>query len=85
MIMIDFSEAQHNGLLEALVNLLSDCDGESIFNRLICGCKVHYMRSVMRVAKLVTDTIEEQNLFINVCRRIETIVVSNKQNSSSLV
>jgi hypothetical protein len=73
MIMMDFFIAQRNGLLYALVHLLGSVEGKETFLRLLRGCKIHYMRSVIRISRLVTSTLTEQETFNSVCGRIDSL------------
>lgn len=71
-IMMDFSEAQQNGLKAVIIRLVGVGGGE-IFDRLFRGCHIHYMRSVHRVAKLVTRSEQEQHVFHTVCNNITAL------------
>jgi hypothetical protein len=80
MIMADFSEAQQNGISAAFISLFST-QGIKMFQKLTHGCSVHWMRSVKRVAKLVTSTEEEQTAFEHVCKKIQKLIVYNMRRN----
>jgi hypothetical protein len=73
MIMMDFSEAQCEGLKLALIQLFGIDEGLEIYDRLRRGCEVHFLRSVKRVAILATDSKEEQTVFEGVCKKINRV------------
>ena len=53
--MVDFSDAEENGLREAL--------GDDYINSKLHGCEFHFKQSVNKVAKLVTETELPEKMF----------------------
>lgn len=62
MILVDFDDAQANGLKRAI--------GEATAEKLLRGCQVHWARSLQRVAKLVTKSKEELDIFLSLGKQI---------------
>eukprot|EP00112_Aurelia_sp_Birch-Aquarium-sp1_P003871 Seg1437.4 transcript_id=Seg1437.4/GoldUCD/mRNA.D3Y31 product="ATP-dependent helicase SGS1" protein_id=Seg1437.4/GoldUCD/D3Y31 len=65
LILVDFDDAQANGLKEAL--------GAEKCGNVLRGCHVHWTRSLDRVSKLATRSQEERDLFINIGRMIPNV------------
>ena len=58
----DFDDAQAKGLAQAMT--------ETACANILRGCFVHWTRSLNRVAKLVTKSAEEKNVFLELGKRI---------------
>jgi hypothetical protein len=56
VILVDFDDDEANSLKDVI--------GKEKAEKILRGCQVHWARSFQRVAKLVTKTKEEQNLFL---------------------
>ena len=61
-LMVDFSDAKENGLRAVL--------GNDLINKVIRGCKFHFMQSTEKVAMLVTETDMQKQMFIHLARKI---------------
>ena len=61
-IMVDFSDAEDNGIKEVLGPYLAD--------KIIRGCKFHFLQSAQKVAILVTKTQNEELIFIHLAKKI---------------
>lgn len=57
MILVDFDNPHANRLKRAI--------GNEAAERLLRGCQVHWTRSLQRVAKLVTQSKEENEIFLS--------------------
>ena len=65
-IILDWSDAQVNGLKEAI--------GETKATALIKGCKVHWLRSCQRVAdKITSNKSTERELLLKIARKIQSL------------
>jgi hypothetical protein len=64
-ILVDFDDAQANGFRKAM--------GEEVANKVLRGCKVHWLRSVQRVSKMVTKNQEEAALFERIAKKATTV------------
>ena len=61
-LMVDFSDAEENGLRIALEDQLVD--------KVIRGCKFHFMQTTEKVATLVTETDCQKRFFVHLARKI---------------
>lgn len=70
VILVDFDDAEAKGLKEAV--------GVEQAERVLRGCQVHWTRSLKRVAKLVTESSEEEKLFLHLGRKIPNVTDKEK-------
>ena len=70
VILVDFDDAEAKGLKESMGNEQAE--------RVLRGCHVHWTRSLQRVAKLVTNTKEEERLFLHLGRQIPQVADKEK-------
>ena len=64
-IMVDFDQAQYNGLQKAL--------GVDLAKTIIRGCSVHWKTSVNRVNKIVTKSRDEFDIFRNLAYQVHEL------------
>ncbi len=62
----NFSDAEENGLREAL--------GDWLVDKVLRGCKFHFIQSAQKVAILVTDTEGQQVMFVAIAQLIPNCV-----------
>ncbi len=62
LILVDFDDSEANGLKQVI--------GEEKASQILRGCIVHWNRSLNRVAKLVTKTKEEKQVFLKLGKQI---------------
>ena len=75
LILIDFDNAEAKGMKEAFEKL-----GCPELIDLLCGCQVHFDRSLQRVAKIVMKSKDEKETFLRIGRKIPKL--SDKQMTS---
>ena len=81
---IDYSEAQFQGLYEAVRTFLSNegrtpTEIHTFIDKVFQGCLVHWFRSAQRVAAIATRDADQQSIFLRDCHRLPKVSESERK------